>query len=106
MVIGILGTFLIVTAAVIWHERLAPRRSPQFAAFSTTLATVLFIVTGLIGFGLQKGPALFSEARWSESVIWPQVWLGLAFLPAAAICWHRALKDADRRVGRLRPLSK
>jgi hypothetical protein len=76
------------------------RRSPQSVAFSTTLAAALFIISGSIGFGLQKGPALFSPVRWSDSVIWSQVALGIPFLIAAIFSWRRALRDADRRLGR------
>ena len=99
MAIGVLGILIITVMVFAWHWG-TPRQSPQFAAFSTTFAAALFIVTGMIGFGLQKGPALFSEARWSQSVIWPQVWLGLAFLTIAVFCWRKAIKDVDRRLRR------
>jgi hypothetical protein len=99
MDIGVLGIVVIAAIGVAWHRN-SMRQSPQFAAFSTAFAAILFTVTGLAGFGLQKGIPLFSEARWSETVIWPQVWLGLAFLVVSVFCWHKAIKDTDRRLRR------
>lgn len=100
MAIAVVGILIIVAAAFLWHRRIVPARSPQSLAFTTTFGALLFLISGLIGFGLQKGPALFSDARWSNTVIWPQVELGLAFLVASIFCWRRALKDADRRLRR------
>lgn len=99
MVYAAVGILLIV--ALGWlATRIQLKQSPQAAAFSTTFFAALFIVSGVIGFGLQKGPALFSDARWAGSVIWPQLWLGLALVPVALVCWRRALRDANRRLGR------
>jgi protein-S-isoprenylcysteine O-methyltransferase Ste14 len=100
MAIAAVGALIVLAAALFWHARVAPRQSPQAIAFTTTFAAALFLITGSIGFGLQKGPALLSPARWSNSVIWPQVILGVAFLIAAVICWRRAIRDVDRRLGR------
>jgi hypothetical protein len=98
MAIGVLAVLVIVAAAVFWPNRGVMSQSPQAAAFTTTFAAVLFLGTGLIGFGLQKGPALLSAARWSGGVIWPQVLLGTAFMVAAVFCWRRAIRDAERRI--------
>ena len=84
--------------AILWHKRNAPTRSPQAAAFTTTFAAAFFLITGFIGFGLQKGPAFASAARWTGAVIWPQVILGIAFLVASIFCWRRAIRDAERRL--------
>jgi len=96
---GLAGIAFIVAVAWVWHTRIAPA-NPQATAFGTTFAAALFIITGSIGFGLQKGPALFSEARWSDGVIWPQVGLGIAFSIAAVFAWRIAIKDANRRLAR------
>jgi hypothetical protein len=95
MAVGIVGLLIIVVMAFFWHRN---TRNPQGAAFSTTFAAALFLITGLIGYGLQKGPALFAGSRWSNTIIWPQVWLGVAFLVAAVFCWRWALRDAERRL--------
>jgi hypothetical protein len=62
MAIGVLGIVVLAAIGVAWHRNTI-RQSPQFAAFSTTFAAILFTVTGLAGFGLQRGTPLFSEAR-------------------------------------------
>ena len=100
MAIAVVGILIIVAVGLVWHKGVVPSQSPQAAAFTTTFAAALFIITGSIGFGLQKGPALFSDTRWTGTVIWPQVYLGVAFLVAALFCWRNALKDAERRVRR------
>lgn len=100
MAIGVVAILIILFAGFLWHRRIVPSQSPQGLAFTTSFAAALLLISSSIGFGLQKGPALLSEARWTNGVIWPQVGLGVAFLVAAVICWRRALKDADRRLGR------
>lgn len=100
MAVAFVGILIVVAAAWLWGKWVAHPQSPQALAFSTTLAAALFLITGSIGFGLQKGPAIFSDARWTGGVIWPQVNVGIAFLVAAVVCWRRALRDADRRIGR------
>jgi hypothetical protein len=100
MGVGVFGVLFVGVLVIAWHHRITPGRRPHAAAFSTTFAAALFLISGIIGFGLQKGPSLFSEARWSDGVIWPQVTLGIAFLVAAIFCWRRALKETDRLVGR------
>jgi hypothetical protein len=101
MAVGVAVVLVLVAVAVSWHTRVGfVRQSLQSAAFSTTFAAALFLVTGTIGFSLRRGPSLLSDARWSETVIWPQVGLGIAFSIAAVLCWPRALRDVERRVGR------
>jgi hypothetical protein len=99
MIYAAVGILFIVALGWLWHGRLQPAQSPQALAFTTTFFAALFIVSGSIGFGLQKGPALFSDARWAGGVIWPQLWLGLAMVPVAVVCWRRAVRDANRRLG-------
>jgi hypothetical protein len=96
-----IAVIVLIVVVAIWGQRwLVVRQSAQALAFSTTFAAALFLITGIIGFGLQKGPALLSPARWSEGVIWRQVVVGTAFLIAAVFCWRRAVKDAERRLQR------
>jgi hypothetical protein len=98
--------FVIVVASLAafqwWINRVrGPRaQSPLWYAFTTTAAAAVFLLSGLIGFGLQKGPPLFSDARWVDAVIWPQVWVGLACAAVAVVCWRRAIRDTDRRLTR------
>jgi hypothetical protein len=100
MAVGLFVVLFVGVLVIAWHHRISFGGRPHAAAFSTTFGAALFLISGSIGFGLQKGPALFSEARWSDGVIWPQVYLGIAFSIAAIFCWRRALKETDRLVGR------
>ena len=103
---GSIFPFLMVVAAFVaihlaWNKRVGPRAtSPLWFAFSTTAAALVLTVSGSIGYGLQKGPPLLAESRWTGAVIWPQVWMGLLFATIAVFCWRRALRDTDRRLGR------
>ena len=98
MAVAVAGILIVVAAAWLWGKWVARPPSPQALAFTTTFAAALLLIAGSIGFGLQKGPALFSDGRWTGGVIWPQVWLGVAFLVAAVVCWRRAIRDANRRI--------
>ena len=98
MAIGLLTLLATGVAATLWHTRTPHSRSAQGWAFSTTLFGLVFVITGVIGFGLQKGPALLADSRWQDEIIWPQVWLGLILLVAAIFCWRWAIRDAERRL--------
>lgn len=95
---GSIIPFLIVLAALVaiqlvWNRRVGPRAtSPLWFAFSTTTAALAFTVSGGMGFGLQKGPPLLAESRWTGDVIWPQVWTGLLF--ATSPCFAGARPSA------------
>ena len=69
------------------------RRSPIFNALSLAAAGALFLVTGLIGFTLDKHTRFVSGTTWSTSVIWWQVAVGATLLVAAAWCWRRGLRQ-------------
>ena len=103
---GSVMPFLIVVAGLAafqwWINRVrGPRRqSPLWYAFTTTAVAAVFVISGSIGYKLQKGLPVFSDARWSDDVIWSQVGVGLAFVPVALFFWRRAIRDTDRRLSR------
>lgn len=74
------------------------RMTPLGYAFTFTTAAAWFIVTGLIGYRLDKRLGLFSDARWSDDVIWWQVWMGLPFACLAVYFWRRGLRDIRSNV--------
>ena len=76
-----------------------PRRagrntSPMTLAFSVTFVAALHVVSGLIGYRLNRGYG----HRWSESVVWWQVWVGLAAAALAVYLWRKGLRDLRSNV--------
>ena len=69
------------------------RRSPIFNALSLTAASVLFVVTGLVGYTLSKHDRFVAGTPWSSTVIWWQVGVGVALLPVAVYFWRRGVRS-------------
>ena len=69
--------------------------SPLWMAFSATFAAILFIGAGSAGYTLDRFilDRFVTGTAWSDSVIWWQVWVGLAVLPVAAYLWRRGLRS-------------
>ena len=94
-------TLVAIVAAGMWFQyRLSQGRawSPLWLAFSSTFAAALFLVSGSIGFRLNRQTTLLATSRWSDSVIWPEVGVGLVFAGLAVLFWCRAIRDTDRRL--------
>jgi len=73
-----------------------PRRTPIFNALSFTAASTLFVVSGLCGYTLSRHDRFVAGTPWSPTVIWWQVWMGLAIVPLAAWFWRAGLRDLHR----------
>jgi succinate dehydrogenase hydrophobic anchor subunit len=72
------------------------QRRPLAMAFSLTAAVVLFLVSGFAGFMLSRHDRFVAGTSWSPTVIWWQVWMGLAVVPLAAWFWRAGLRDLHR----------
>ncbi len=72
------------------------RRSPIFNALSLTAVAALFLVTGLIGYTLDKHERFVSGTAWATSVIWWQVAAGATLLALAAWFWQSGLRQLRR----------
>jgi hypothetical protein len=99
---AILTLFAIVGAGVWFQHRLSHGRgwSPLWLAFSTTFTAAVCLISGLIGFRLDHNTAFLAADRWSDSVIWPSIALGLVFAALAAIFWRLAIRETDRLLNR------
>jgi hypothetical protein len=72
------------------------RRRPLFNALSLTAAAALFLVTGLIGYTLDKHVQFVAGTAWTGGVIWSQVAVGAALLVLAAFFWRSGLRRLTR----------
>ena len=72
------------------------RRSPIFNALSLTVVAALFLVTGLIGYTLDKHARFVASTAWTDGVIWLQVAVGGALLIPAAWFWRKGLRAIFR----------
>ena len=72
---------------------------PLPLAFSLTGFALLLIWAGASGYTLDRHTQFVNGTAWSATVIWWQVLLGLAVVPAAAHFWRVGLRDL-RRAGR------
>jgi hypothetical protein len=64
---------------------------PLHAAFTTTAAGIVCLVTGAVGYGIRKTGGV-PYLQFVDAVVWPQVWWGVGFLVAAGFFWWRALR--------------
>jgi hypothetical protein len=88
---------LVIAGGGAWVQyRLSRGRlySPLWMAFSATFAANLFIVTGLLGINLSRHPRFIVGTQ--SAVIWPQVIIGVALLPATVYLWRRALRSLPK----------
>jgi hypothetical protein len=67
-------------------------------AFSFTFGAALFLVSGLTGYRLDKREPFFADARWSDDVLWSQIWMGLPFACLAVYFWHKGLREIRSNV--------
>jgi succinate dehydrogenase hydrophobic anchor subunit len=72
------------------------RRSPIFNALSLTAVAILFLVSGVAGYTLDRHARSVAGTAWSPSVIWWQVLLGTALVPTALYFWRVGLRDLRR----------
>jgi membrane protein implicated in regulation of membrane protease activity len=72
------------------------RRSPIFNALSLTVVAALFLVTGLIGYTLDRHARFVAGTAWTGGVIWWEVAVGTALMVAAASFWRRGLRELWR----------
>jgi hypothetical protein len=74
------------------------RWSPIWGAFTSTTVATVYLVAGLTGYQLNKRTRFLATDAWTGSIIWWQVWAGLALLPVAYYFWRRGATEIDRRI--------
>ena len=75
------------------RSREEKRRSTRYGRmFSALFFGMLFVISGLAGFRLDKKVPLTSETRWADGPILSQTAMGLGML-ALGVYWSRRLDD-------------
>ena len=101
-VIAFLSIAVLLAAGTWFQYRLSRGRMwhPLWLAFSMTFAAILFLVSGSLGYRLERRVSILAANRWAGGVIWWEIQLGLIFFVLAVIFWRLAIRDTDRRLGR------
>jgi hypothetical protein len=84
-----------VLAAWAWflHRRSKGRIwTSLWTAFSLGALSALFILSGILGYVLSRRARFLADTTRSDTVIWWQVWVGLALVPFAMFLWRRGLR--------------
>jgi hypothetical protein len=96
-------TLVALVGAGLWFQhRLAKGRewSPLWLAFSSTFAAALCLISGSMGFRLDRRASFLAGSRWSDTVVWSEIAIGVAFAALAVFYWRRAIREADRILNR------
>ena len=88
-----LVAILIAWTLLLDHKSRGRAWSPLWAAFGTSTGAALFLMTGILGYRLGRHGRFAAGAAWSQDVIWPQVWIGVAMALAALYFWRRGLRS-------------
>ena len=93
----VLTVFVTLTIAILasWYSQYGPfgvRRGPLFPAFSSTLASMLFLGAGVLGYNLSRHERFVEGTAWRDDVIWWEVWIGVGLLVFAVVMWRRGLR--------------
>jgi hypothetical protein len=67
-------------------------------AFSMTFGAALFLITGLIGYRLDKHTRFKAGTPWAGEILWWQVLSGLVFACAAVWFWRKGLREIRSNV--------
>jgi hypothetical protein len=74
------------------------RQNPLWLGFTMTAASLLFLISGFIGFNLSRRDRFLNGTAWSESIIWWEVAMGAALLPIAAYLLYRGGQEINARL--------
>ncbi len=99
--LAILALAAVLAFVAAWHWLLYRRSrgrtwSPLWGAFTATAAAILFVVSGALGYRLERGVPFTIAAAWSDTVLWSEIWLGICAGLIAIYLWRRGLRSLPR----------
>jgi hypothetical protein len=99
LAIQALAALLACVAA--WHWVMYRRSrgrtwSPLWGAFTATAVAMLFLVAGTLGYRLRGGVPFTIAGAWSGTVVWSEIWVGVAVALIAIYLWRRGLRSLRR----------
>ena len=74
------------------------RWSPIWGAFTATTVSAVYLIAGFSGYHLERRARFFSDAAWSNGIIWWEVGAGAAVMPIALYFWRRGAAEIERRL--------
>jgi hypothetical protein len=96
------GIIVVIAGTWLLNRRPSPvarhRHNPLWLGFTMTAASLLFLISGFIGFNLSRRDRFLTGTAWSESIIWWEVAMGAAILPIAAYLLYRGGQEINARL--------
>jgi hypothetical protein len=69
--------------------------SPLHGAFTFTTFAAVFLITGSLGYEIKKSGGV-PYLRWTDGVVWEQIWWGVGTALIAAVLWTVSLRRLKR----------
>jgi hypothetical protein len=97
-ILPILVVPAIIVFIVAWHRALYRRTGgrsmgPLWGAFNATLGSVLFLISGAVGYKMSHGLPFTNRAAWTGTIVWPEIAVGLVLAVLAAVLWRFGLRS-------------
>ena len=97
-ILPILVVPAIIVLIVAWHRALYRRTGgrsmgPLWGAFNATLGSLLFLISGAVGYKMSHGLPFANRAAWTGTIVWPEIWAGVALALVAAVLWRFGLRS-------------
>lgn len=77
-----------------WGRR---RMNPVSMALTSTAVSALCVIAGFAGYILNRHERFVAGTAWAGSIVWSQVWAGIAIAVVAGFFWRAALREVTRR---------
>jgi hypothetical protein len=95
---ALLAIAALAALVVVWHTATDWRRGrrayrPLWLAFTSSATALLFVGAGLLGYNLSRHSRFIAGTAWSDTVIWWEVWTGLAAAALSVLFWRAGVRS-------------